>query len=200
MAIIKVKKSNKKTRREQIIDAGIRLFARVPFTDITIAAVAREAKCGHSLVYHYFSNINALYDAAVDYVAASFTTCMERLKTVDTTPELIFVGVISRFIESLQTDQMYAYYLNLFSYEDKLTPMNPKVIKLQKMWTGLFLEIIQNAQDAGRLITILTSEEILQAVLTIFQGLISSQIVNRTVSSSKLKASYIYLPLLKGVN
>ena len=87
---------------------------------------------------------------------------------------------------------MYAYYLNLFSYENKLTPMNPKVIKLQKMWNTLFLKIIKNAQDAGRLITILTSEEILQAVLTIFQGLLSSQIVNRTVSSIKLKASYIY--------
>ena len=104
MAIRKVKKSIKKTRREQIIDAGIRLFARVPFTDITIAAVAREAKCGHSLVYHYFSNINDLYDAAVDYVSTMFVTSMARLETVDTTPELISVGVISRFIESLQTD------------------------------------------------------------------------------------------------
>lgn len=193
-------KNSKKTRRDQIIDAGIRLFAWVPFTDITIAAVAREAECGHSLVYHYFSNINELYDAAVDHVSAIFTTSMNHLESIKKTPELIFVGVISHFVESLQTKEMYAYYLNLFSYEDKLTPMNTKVLSLQKAWGQLFLKIIKKAQKAGRLITILTADEILNAVLTIFQGLISSQIINRTVSSSNLKASYIYLPLLKGVN
>lgn len=44
-------KSTTKTRRDDILEAGIRLFARVPFSELTIAAVAREANCGHSLVY-----------------------------------------------------------------------------------------------------------------------------------------------------
>lgn len=195
----KVRKKIKNTKREQILDAGIRLFARMPFADITIAAVAREANCVHSLVYHYFDNINELYDAAVDHVASLFLPLIRNFKQLKTTPELIFIGTISRIVDGLNSISMYAYYLNLFSFKHSLTPTNEKVYAIQEEWYSFFINIIREAQDNGRLITVLSAEEILTSVQTIIQGQISSQIFSFKATGINMRASYIYLPLLKGV-
>jgi AcrR family transcriptional regulator len=199
--IRKPRTKKKVTRRDTIVDAGIRLFARVPFADITIASVAREADCGHSLVYHYFSNINNLYDAAIQHVSELYIGLISHLKKVKTTPDIIMIGVISLLIDGLNTNPMYAYYLNLFSFEHTMSPLNDTVVKVQNEWVSFFTKIIRGAQKAGRLIATLTAEEILNALQAIFQGLVSAQIFSvKTHSKSTLKAAHIYLPLLKGVH
>ena len=48
-------------RRTSIIQAAIRCFARMPYNEVTISLIAREAKCGHSLIYHYFSGIRDIH-------------------------------------------------------------------------------------------------------------------------------------------
>jgi TetR/AcrR family transcriptional regulator, fatty acid metabolism regulator protein len=50
-------------RRRQILDAGVRVFARAGYAGCRIADVAEEAGVAYGLVYHYFASKDALLEA-----------------------------------------------------------------------------------------------------------------------------------------
>ena len=50
-------------RRQQILDAAVRVFARSGYHTSRVGDVAAEAGVAHGLVYHYFSSKEALLDA-----------------------------------------------------------------------------------------------------------------------------------------
>src|SRR5829696_3431107 len=53
-------------RREQILDAALRAFARKGFARTTNKDIAREAGITPGLIYHYFANKEALFRAIID--------------------------------------------------------------------------------------------------------------------------------------
>src|ERR1700694_5181845 len=53
-------------RREQIIDAAMRVFSQKGFTRSTNKDIAREAGITPGLIYHYFENKEALFKAIVE--------------------------------------------------------------------------------------------------------------------------------------
>lgn len=190
----------KRTKKDDILDAGIRLFARVPFTEMTIAAVAREAGCGHSLVYHYFRNINALYDEGVNRVSTHFLKVINRVIALNVPVELIFVGIIASLVEALKKQPMTFYYVNLIAYRHEGAPLSPALAAVQEQWMRMLLHIVRKGQKMGRLITILTAEEIIRGLQTAFRGIVSSQILSVSEEKNTFRASDIYLPYLKGVH
>src|SRR5436309_11760225 len=53
-------------RREQIIDAAMRVFSQKGFTRATNKDIAREAGITPGLIYHYFENKEALFKAIIE--------------------------------------------------------------------------------------------------------------------------------------
>jgi AcrR family transcriptional regulator len=53
-------------RREQILDAALRAFARKGFVRTTNKDIAREAGITPGLIYHYFASKEALFRAIID--------------------------------------------------------------------------------------------------------------------------------------
>lgn len=53
-------------RREQIIDAAMRVFAEKGFTRATNRDIAREAGITPGLIYHYFENKEAVFRAIIE--------------------------------------------------------------------------------------------------------------------------------------
>src|SRR5437868_12703689 len=53
-------------RREQIIDAAMRVFSQKGFTRATNKDIAREAGITPGLIYHYFENKEALLRAIIE--------------------------------------------------------------------------------------------------------------------------------------
>ena len=53
-------------RREQIIDAAMRAFSQKGYSRATNKDIAREAGVTPGLIYHYFENKEALFQAAVE--------------------------------------------------------------------------------------------------------------------------------------
>jgi AcrR family transcriptional regulator len=60
--------AHRPSRREEIIDAAIRLFARKGFVDASIGDVAEEADVVVTAVYYHFSGKEELFTAAVHKV------------------------------------------------------------------------------------------------------------------------------------
>lgn len=193
------KKINK-TKRDLIIDAGIRLFARFPFCEITVAAVAREANCGHSLVYHYFKNINEIYEESVIFVTSYFS---QFLKSIDhkeeVSPLILFVGGISQLIELLKRDPMSVYYLSLIFFKYPETPPSERITKLRTKWYKALVALLAKGIEEGVLIARLSAEEILRSIQRSFQGIVSCLMFTNQ-DAKDLRASLVYLPYLKGVH
>ncbi|MCX7679700.1 MAG: TetR/AcrR family transcriptional regulator [Spirochaetes bacterium] len=56
-----IKKRERELRREVIIEAAQRVFARKPFNKVSIRDIARQAGISHALIYRYFSNKQSIF-------------------------------------------------------------------------------------------------------------------------------------------
>ncbi len=65
--------AHRPSRRNDIVDAAIRQFARKGFVDASISDVAEEADVVVTAVYYHFSGKEELFSAAVDQVFRSIT-------------------------------------------------------------------------------------------------------------------------------
>ena len=56
-------------RRSQLLDLGVRLFARRSLQEVTIDLLAETAGISRGLLYHYFGNIGGFHHAVVQRAA-----------------------------------------------------------------------------------------------------------------------------------
>ena len=75
--------AHRPSRRNDILDAAIRLFARKGFVDAAISDVADEADVVVTAVYYHFSGKEELYSAAVHRVFESITAVVSRARADD---------------------------------------------------------------------------------------------------------------------
>lgn len=183
------------TKRTEIINAAIRLFSRFSFQEISISSIAREAGCGHSLVYHYFSNVNEIYDAAFNEVQQSVSPFFANIKSSSLAPELTFVGIITKFVEALKADLNLAFYTQFII--SALGPKSREIKKIQKEWRNSLRTLIIKGQETNRFIQTLPLNEFLDALNYSISGLISS-LIFANVKRSSVSASQVYLLFLKG--
>lgn len=96
-------------RRSQLLDLGVRLFARRPLHEVSIDLLAEKAGISRGLLYHYFGNLVGFQEAVVRRAAADLLartappeegTSVERL--------LASVGAYVEFV-----DENYEGYLSL---------------------------------------------------------------------------------------
>ena len=93
-------------RREQIIDAAMRVFAQKGFTKATNKDIAREAGITPGLIYYYFESKDALLNAILE--ARSPLQVMSSLspEVLALPPELFFRMVITRVLAIMEGEPM----------------------------------------------------------------------------------------------
>jgi AcrR family transcriptional regulator len=79
-----IQPAHRPSRRQDIIDAAIRLFARKGFVDAAIGDVADEAEVVVTAVYYHFSGKEELFSAAVHSVFDSISAVVARVRADDT--------------------------------------------------------------------------------------------------------------------
>src|SRR5437763_12278615 len=80
-------------RREQLIDAAMRVFAQKGFSRATNKDIAREASITPGLIYHYFENKEALLNAMIE--------TRSPLKLISSLPPQAFILPPDMFIRFL---------------------------------------------------------------------------------------------------
>lgn len=59
-------------RSQKLISLGIRLFGKIPYDDLSIDHIAKEAKISKGLLYHYFPTKGDFYVAVVGKISEGF--------------------------------------------------------------------------------------------------------------------------------
>ena len=108
--------AHRPSRRNDIIDAAIRLFARKGFVDASVADVAEEADVVATAVYYHFSGKDELFTAAVHRVFDSISSVVGEVRGDDTPGDRATLdAVIDAVWDWIDThpDEATLFYLQL---------------------------------------------------------------------------------------
>ena len=125
--------AHRPSRRNDIVDAAIRLFARKGFVDAAISDVAEEADVVVTAVYYHFSGKEELYSAAVHRVFDSISAVVSSVRSDDTPGDQATLdAVIDAVWEWIDThpDEATLFYLQLPGATPQITTLRQEFEEL----------------------------------------------------------------------
>jgi AcrR family transcriptional regulator len=125
--------AHRPSRRNDILDAAIRLFSRKGFVDASISDVAEEAEVVVTAVYYHFSGKEELYSAAVHRVFDSISAEVAKARGDDVPgDEESLDAVIDAVWEWIDThpDEATLFYLQLPGATPQITTLRQEFEEL----------------------------------------------------------------------
>jgi AcrR family transcriptional regulator len=92
-------------RREQIIDAAMRVFAQKGFTRATNRDVAHEAGITSGLIYYYFENKEALLQAVLEERSPMKVVATIPAEMMELPPETFLPMIVLRVLDIVENEQ-----------------------------------------------------------------------------------------------
>ncbi len=125
--------AHRPSRRGDIIDAAIRLFARKGFVDASISDVADEADVVVTAVYYHFSGKEELFSAAVHHVFGSITEVVSAVRAesgvADTDTLDAVIDAVWDWIDA-HPDEATLFYLQLPGATRQITTLRQEFEEL----------------------------------------------------------------------
>lgn len=168
----------REAKKQQMIEAAVRLFSRKSFSEVSMRDIAKEAGVSPALFYKYFDDQQHLYIEAMKIEALKL---LDQLASIDNLSELIEEYIRYMFHDDVLY-QMMAYFMLEGASKKPSAPPYKEVSKLMKRFEEglrpLFPEDAKKESQLlfsvlnGLLITyknypILTEEQALQQILSL---------------------------------
>lgn len=162
-------------RRDQIMQAGLKVFARKGLAAAKISDVAAAADLSYGLVYHYFHDKDELYFALVERALQGTlrltTTALERSGAA-------WERLRDLCIQMIEGARATPEYFLIILQAQLTEPPSSAIHTLtqrygQQIWTNL-ATLIQQAQDEGQVVAI-DARELASVLIAIVQGVSLNQ-------------------------
>lgn len=185
-------------RRQQIIDAAYRCFARKGFHQTTMREIYAEAGLSPGAVYHYFASKD-------DIIEASFLFDHQRSLPIfeqaldDPDPVVALDHLISFFYDGLESAaSLGADKVNIQGWAEAL--VNPKLlaplqVTLHSFWE-LFARLIRRGQEAGTIDLRVNPESAGEVIWSTYLGLYLQKAIHPELDVGRYKD--VVLALLHG--
>jgi AcrR family transcriptional regulator len=165
----RLKPDIQRARREHILDAAERCFARTGFHRTTMQDICKEAAVSPGALYLYFDNKEALIAGICERDRAEFA---ERLAVLAEAPD--FLAALERLGNQYFAEE--PAYKRLMCIEIGLeSTRNPRVGEIYRsvdaFVTQSFSALFQRLQDAGRIAPVLEIPALVQVFMTLGDGL-----------------------------
>ena len=150
-------------RREQIIDAAMRVFAQKGFVRATNKDVAREAGITAGLIYHYFENKEALLMAVIEGRSPLKVLSALPANAFAMPPEQFFPFVIQQILRVVETENFIALIRvvlpELLNNEQSyLAQVAPMALQRGLGFLGEYLEAQMQAGTLRRADTVINTQ------------------------------------------
>lgn len=168
----KVSEAHSAARRQQIIDAAYRCFARKGFHQASMRDIYEEAKLSPGAVYHYFPSKDAIIQASFEFdeqrsldLFAAATASDDPLKALR---ELI--GFFFRGLESAA--ELGAGRVNVQGWGEALVnpPLRETLQRVMAQYLAALTTIVRRAQAGGQLDPALDPQAFGRILLAIYYG------------------------------
>lgn len=169
----KVTEAHSAARRQQIIDAAYRCFARKGFHQATMRDIYAEANLSAGAVYHYFDSKDAIIQASFEFdyerSLALFAAALLRDDPLQALHELL-----DFFFQGLEGAAVLgAPRVNVQGWGEAL--VNPPLLETLRRVLSNYLDaltqLIRKAQAAGQLDPTLDPQAVGQILLSLYYGL-----------------------------
>ena len=140
------REEQKEKRRQDILRAGLKLFACKGYEATKINDIAKEAGMSLGLLYHYFESIEILYEELINTALLGRTG---QYFPQHENPFDYFVQSASHIFNVVQSDHMYAEYFVLINQAQRNQNL-PIHIKEQLKQNDIIVQSIINIEEGQR--------------------------------------------------
>ena len=157
-------------RREEILAAAVRVFAKKGFAFAKISDIAAEARLSHGLVYHYFESKDAIFAAIVDAM-------FDRIKielgaTSGATPGAKVANAIefalARCAQQPEIGAVISQSLLLGTVPEAI---HERVLEHVRGLQAIWVKMIRAAQKSGEVTDEIAAEDLAAMVSAMIRGL-----------------------------
>lgn len=169
----KVTAAHSAARRQQIIDAAYRCFARKGFHQATMRDIYEEAKLSPGAVYHYFASKDAIIQASFEFdyqrsldLFAAATASDDPLKALRELIDFFFQGLAS-------AAALGAGRVNVQGWGEALVnpPLRETLQGVMAQYLAALADITRRAQALGQLDPTLDPQAFGRILLSLYYGL-----------------------------
>jgi AcrR family transcriptional regulator len=169
----KVSEQHAEARRQQIIDAAYRCFARKGFHQATMRDIYEEANLSPGAVYHYFDSKDDIIQASFDFDHRRSSDLFSAAITT-TDPMKAIEDLLDFFLHGLKAAAaLGASRVNVQGWGEAL--VNPRlhetIHRVIRSYADALSQIIRKAQDAGQIDSSLDPASVSQLLLSLYYGL-----------------------------
>ncbi|MBX5449884.1 TetR/AcrR family transcriptional regulator [Thermogemmatispora sp.] len=169
-------------RREQIIDAALRVFARKGFARATNKDIAREAGITPGLIYYYFADKEALLQAVIE--SRSPLRLFEHLEPAqwDAPPSEFLHAILCQALNIIESEQVISLIRTVLSelLHGEEIPLLPKLFLPRII--AVLQRYLRLQRERGMVRAEVDPEEVAQVLLSAMMGLVMRRQVLRDTS------------------
>lgn len=180
----KVTEAHSAARRQQIIDAAYRCFARKGFHQTTMREIYAEAQLSPGAIYHYFDSKDAIIQASFEFdyerSLGLFAAALERADPLQALHDLL-----DFFFQGLESAAaLGAPRVNVQSWGEALVnpPLLETIQRTRASYLDALTELIRKAQTAGQLDPALEPQAVGRMLLSLYYGLELQKALDSTVA------------------
>ena len=159
-------------RREQIIDAAMRVFAQKGFVRATNKDVAHEAGITAGLIYHYFESKEALFMAVIEGRSPLKIISALPANAMSMPPEQFFSSVIQQILRVVETENFIALIRVVLpevlnNEQSHLTQAVPMALQRGLNFLGDYLDAQMQAGTLRRTDIVVTTQMLFGSIVGI---------------------------------
>ncbi len=180
----KVTEAHSAARRQQIIDAAYRCFARKGFHQATMRDIYAEANLSPGAVYHYFRSKDAIIQASFEFDYERSLTLFEAALLQDDPLQALY-ELLNFFFQGLEgAAALEAPRVNVQGWGEAL--VNPPFLETMRQLLSNYLDVltqlIRRAQTAGQIDPTLDPQAVGRILLSLYYGLELQKALDSTVA------------------
>jgi AcrR family transcriptional regulator len=169
----RVTEQHSEARRQQIIDAAYRCFARKGFHQATMRDIYEEAGLSPGAVYHYFDSKSAIIQASFDFDYRRSRDVFDAALTQDD-PLQALQDLLAFFLNGLKgAAALGAARVNVQGWGEALInpPLREARLELVARFLDALSQVVARAQEAGQIDRSLDPTSMGRLLLSIYYGL-----------------------------
>lgn len=169
----KVSEAHSTARRQQIIDAAYRCFARKGFHQATMRDIYEEARLSPGAVYHYFPSKDAIIQASFEFDYERSLALLEAATASDD-PLSALTELIGFFFRGLEgAAELGAGRVNVQGWGEALVnpPLRESLQRVMGQYLAALSQLARRAQAVGQLDPSLDPDALGRMLLSLYYGL-----------------------------
>lgn len=197
-------KEEAEATRENILDAGLRIFSKKGYVSTTLDDIAREAGVTRGAVYWHFKNGKPeLFEVLINERSRGAQEIANAVVAEGGTPLYVLERILTRMMEYLEEDDDFRAVQELTILRTEVVPeledsMKEK-FRLQRASIDSFADLVRKGQEAGEIRPDVDPEIAAVAAIGLMNGVIVMWMMDHSLFSIKAYAKPIVQTWLKGL-